>query len=259
MSAVRLADLTSEEVQAARGRARVAILPVGATEQHGPHLAVATDARIAEAFAERLGDELGSDALVCPPVPYGLSEHHAAFPGTLTLTPSTFIAVMSDLVKSLSSQGFERIVIVNGHGGNMEALSLVSRQVRYEDGIQVASIMWAKLARDVCAAEAVGTAYGHACELETSLAMALAPELVRKERIVAPDPMPQIEPLSAPPAPFVDVAVRFDEITHDGVYGNPQHANVELGQRILQVALERAVAFTRSFTEGTTAAHAGDI
>lgn len=250
MSAVRLADLTSEDARKAQERARVAILPVGATEQHGPHLAVATDARIAEAFADRLGSELGAEALVCPLVPYGLSEHHAGFPGTLTLRATTFLAVMGDLVVSLGSQGFQRVVIVNGHGGNMEALSLVVRQARNEHGILVASMMWAKLARDVCAAEAVGASYGHACELETSLAMALAPELVRKERIVEPAPRPEIEPLSAPPAPFVDVAVRFDEITRDGVYGDPRYASVELGEKILRVALERAVAFTRAFTEG---------
>lgn len=107
--------------------------------------------------------------------------------------------------------------------------------------------MRAKLARDVCAEEAVGAAYGHARELETSLAMVLAPELVRKERISAPATRPDVEPLSAPPAPFVDVAVRFDELTRDGVYGDPRSASVEVGQRILKVALERAVSFARSF------------
>lgn len=249
MSAIRLADLTSEDARTAQERARVAILPVGATEQHGPHLTVATDGRIAEAFAERLGSELGEEALVCPLLPYGLSEHHAGFPGTLTLTPATFLAVVGDLVASLGSQGFQRVVIVNGHGGNLEALSLVARQARSEHGILVASMMWAKLARDVCATEAATDAYGHACELETSLAMALAPELVLQDRIAEPSPRPEIEPISAPPAPYVDVAVRFDEITRDGIYGEPQHASVELGEKILHVALERAVVFTRAFIE----------
>lgn len=247
MSAVRLADLTTEEARAAREHARLAILPVGATEQHGPHLTVATDARIAEAFADRLGGELRREAVVCPLVPYGVSEHHAAFAGTLTLTPATFMSIVGDLVAGLAAQGFSKVIIVNGHGGNLEALSLVARQARSEHGIKVASMMWAKLARDVCIEEAVGAAYGHACELETSLAMVLAPELVRKERIVAPAERPDVEPLSAPPAPFVDVAVQFDELTRDGVYGDPRAASVELGQRILRVALERAVSFTRNF------------
>lgn len=248
---VRLAELTTDDASAAQQAAEVAILPVGAVEQHGPHLAVLTDARIAESFAARLAGELGADALLCPLQPYGLSEHHERFAGTLTLTPPTFVTVMLDLVASLKAQGFTKVVIVNGHGGNIDALSLVARRARSELGVLVASMMWAKLARDVCAAEASGPAYGHACELETSLAMVLAPEVVRPDRIRAPAERPQVDPLSAPRG-YVDIAIRFDELATDGVYGDPTNASRELGEQILTVALDRAVTFTRRFARDGT-------
>jgi creatinine amidohydrolase len=240
-----LAALTTVEARAAQ--ATVAILPVGATEQHGPHLSVVTDARIAEEFASRLAATLGPDALLCPSLPYGLSEHHEAFAGTVTLTPPTFIALMLDVVASLHRQRIDKVIIVNGHGGNIDALNLVVRRARTELGVQVASMMWARLARDVCAAAAVGDAYGHACELETSVAMVLAPDCVRADRIAAPAPRPPADPLSAPPAAHLDVAVHFDELTTDGVYGDPTAASRELGERIVAVALERATSFAQRF------------
>ncbi|WP_129667709.1 creatininase family protein [Phytoactinopolyspora endophytica] len=249
--AVQLAELTTEDAQAAQQSAEVAILPVGAVEQHGPHLAVLTDARIAEAFAHRLGAELGSDAIVCPLLPYGLSEHHERFAGTLTLTPPTFIALLLDLVVSLKAQGFDKVIIVNGHGGNMEALTLVARRARSELDVLVASMMWAKLARDVCADVASGPAYGHACELETSLAMVLAPELVKAERVRTPGIRSEAYPGSAPRG-YVDVAIRFDELTTDGVYGDPTKASPDIGERILATALDRAVAFSRHFISNGT-------
>jgi creatinine amidohydrolase len=249
----RLAALTTQQARGAQAQAHVAILPVGAIEQHGPHLSVATDARIAEEFAARLADALGRDALLCPLVPYGLSEHHEAFAGTVTLSPPAFISLMLDLVASLHRQGLPRVIIVNGHGGNIDALNLVVRRARTEVGVPVASVMWARLARDVCAEAAAGDAYGHACELETSVAMVLAPDCVRPERIRAPEPRPAAEPLSAPPAAYVDVAASFDELTTDGVYGDPTQASRELGERIVAVALERATAFaTRFMQKGAT-------
>lgn len=247
MTAVRLTDLTTVEAKNAGEEARLAIVPVGSTEQHGPHLSVATDSRIAEEFATRLAGELGNEAVLCPLFPYGLSEHHERFSGTVSLSPTTYVEVFVDLVSSLSEQGFEKVIIVNGHGGNMEALTLVARRARSELGVRVASMMWSKLARDVCASEAVGSAYGHACELETSLAMVLAPDVVRNDRICSPAHRFEVEPLSAPPGAYVDIAVRFDELTPDGVYGDPTKASRALGNRILSTALARAVSFSTHF------------
>ena len=141
-----LARLTWRDAEAALARARLALVPVGSLEQHGPHLTLDTDLAVAEAFAQRLDVELGDDALLCPPLPYGLSEHHLAFPGTITLRPDTFIGVLLDLVESLAHWGLRRVLVVNGHGGNIDALRLVSGQARRDHGSLVAAVMWARLA-----------------------------------------------------------------------------------------------------------------
>jgi creatinine amidohydrolase len=121
--------------------------------------------------------------------------------------------------------------------------------------VRVASMMWARLAADVCAEAVVSDAYGHACETETSLALALAPDLVRTDKIAAPAARPAQEPHAAPPRALVNVATAFEELAPDGVYGDPRHASRELGERILDVALERALEFCRAFASaGTTPA-----
>lgn len=244
---VRLSELTTEDAAAAWRAARLAIVPVGATEQHGPHLSVATDLRIAEELARRLADALGPAAVLCPSLPYGLSEHHERFPGTVTLTPATFVALTFDVVASLAAAGFERIVFMNGHGGNLDALRLVVRRARSELGVRAAAMMWIQLAREACAAEAAGPVWGHACEVETSIAMAIAPDVVRADRIRPPVVRTDVEPLSAPWTARVDVAHRYDELAADGVLGDPTRATTAAGERIVATVLDRAVAFARAF------------
>ncbi|HLS24605.1 MAG TPA: creatininase family protein [Beutenbergiaceae bacterium] len=248
MNPVRVEELTTVEAADAYTRAKVAILPVGAVEQHGPHLSVMTDASIAGAFSDALAARLGEMAVRFPLQPYGISEHHQKFAGTVTISPMTFIAVMLDLVASLQSQGFTKVVIVNGHGGNLDALSIVTRRARSELGMLVASIMWAVLARDVCKELASLPQYGHACEIETSVAKVLAPELVREDRITGPGDHRKVDDLSAPHG-FVTVADRFDDLTGDGVYGDPSQSSTEIGNQVVDRALDRAEEFCRRFAQ----------
>lgn len=246
---VRLAELTTVEAAAAIARASVVLLPVGAVEQHGPHLSLETDARVAESFAERLAAELGSDAVLCPLVPYGVSDHHRSFAGTISLRASTFIDVVMDVLASLSLHGVERVVIVNGHGGNGPALSIISSRARTELGLAVASMMWARLASDTIAAGAAGDERGHGCESETSIAMVLAPDIVREHLLPDPEFRDVVPELARPPKGFVDLAVDFGDLTVNGVWGRPKAASTEFGERILATALGRATAFCRSFSE----------
>jgi creatinine amidohydrolase len=242
-----LARLSWEEAGDALNRARLALLPVGSCEQHGPHMTLDTDLAVAEALARRLADDLGEVALLCPSVGYGLSEHHLDFPGTLTLRPETFIGLVSDIVESLARWGLRRVLVVNGHGGNVDALRLVARQARRDRGVLVASVMWAQLAADEAARHATGSRYGHACEIETSVGMALAPQTVRPERIGPPGDLPSREPLSEPPAPRVDVPVPLHEWTSTGAIGDARQASVQIGEAVAASAHERALAFARRF------------
>ena len=193
---IELARMTWPEVREALGHARVAIVPVGSCEQHGPHMTLDTDLAVAEAFASRLAADLGDLALLCPPIPYGLSEHHLSFSGTLTLRPSTFLAVLADLVESLDRWNLKRVIVVNGHGGNVEAIRLAARTARLDYGVLVSGLMWTQLAAEEMAARASSDSYGHACEIETSVAMVLAASSVRPELVSPPRRTLQRRPLN---------------------------------------------------------------
>ena len=106
------------------------IVPIGSTEQHGPSGLIGTDALTAEVIGRRVGEE--TDALVAPTLNYGMAQHHMAFTGTMTLQPSTMIAVVRDLAMSLIRHGFTRIFVVNGHGGNVNSVKASFSEVQSE-------------------------------------------------------------------------------------------------------------------------------
>lgn len=242
-----LARLTWPDAAEALARARLALLPVGSLEQHGPHLALDTDLAVADAFARRLEADLGDEALLCPPMHYGLSEHHMGFAGTITLRPDTLMALVLDVAESLARWDLRRVLVVNGHGGNIDALRLVSRRARRDHGTLVAALMWAQLASDEISARAASRSYGHACEIETSVVMTLAPDRVFPERIAGPAGRRSAEPLTDPPRALVDQAVWMDEWSSDGALGDPRLASAELGEAVVGVAYDRTVEFARRF------------
>jgi creatinine amidohydrolase len=229
--------------------ARLAVIPTGSCEQHGPHMSLATDIEIAEGFARRLVGDLGETALLCPPVPYGLSEHHMAFPGTLTLRPETFIALLSDLLESLRHWSIRRALFVNGHGGNIDALKIVARKARRDDGMVVGSLMWSQLAADAIAQRVSSPRYGHACEVETSVALVLAPRCVFRDRIEAPQPAGPEDPLTDPPHAVADRPIWFGEWTRNGSLGDPRLSNERLGREVVEVAYARALSFARQLSQ----------
>jgi creatinine amidohydrolase len=244
-----LARMTTDEAADALASARLAILPVGSCEQHGPHLTLDTDSAIAEAIARRLADDLGADAVLCPTLGYGLSDHHLGFAGTVTLRPATFLAVIEDVLESLQHAGIDRVLVVNGHGGNIEALRLAARSARRDRGMLVASVMWAVIAADEVASHAVSDAYGHACETETSVALALVPDRVRRDRLGKPGERRSVDPLTDPPRATVDEAVWLDEWSADGALGDPSRADEDAGRRIVGVVHDRVLAFARRLAD----------
>lgn len=242
-----LARLTWPEAGDALRRARLALLPVGSCEQHGPHLSLDTDLAVAEALARRLAADLGDDAVLCPPIPYGLSEHHLGFPGTLTLRPATFVGLVVEVAESLARWGLRRVLVVNGHGGNIDALRLAARTARRDHRVLVAAVMWAQLAADEIARRVTSPTYGHACEVETSVAMVLAPGSVRPDRIGEPARRSPPDPLTLPQRSLVDRPVWLHEWTEDGALGDPRLAGEELGRAVVEAAYERALRFARAF------------
>lgn len=244
-----LARLTWPEARDSLERTRLALVPVGSCEQHGPHLMLDTDIAIASAFARRLADDLGELALLCPPLGYGLSEHHLGFPGTLTLRPSTFVGFLTDVVESLVHWKIRRVLVVNGHGGNVDAIRLAARTARRDHGALVAAVMWAQLGAEEAARHARSERYGHACEIETSVAMVLAPDSLRADRIAEPRPVTHSSVLTNPPRASVDRPTWFHEWTENGALGDPRLATEEIGRAVVGAAYEPALAFARGLAD----------
>ena len=246
MPVSELARMTWRDAQLALAEARVAIVPVGSTEQHGPHMTLDTDSAIAEAFARLIAEQLGSDAILCPTLRLGMSEHHLAFAGTLTLRAPTLLALIEDMVASLAHHGMKRVLLVNGHGGNQDALRLAARAAQRDGVSAVGSVMWAVLAADLIPQRAATNRHAHACDIETSVALAIAPDVVLRERIEAPAQLPPGQPLAEPGARY-DIPVPFEQWTSNGSLGDPRLATRELGEEIVALALDRAVEFARRF------------
>jgi creatinine amidohydrolase len=212
----------------------LAVVPVGSTEQHGPHAPLGTDAVNAELVAEAGVERSAHEVVVAPTVPVGISEEHRHFAGTLWVSPDTFRSYVRDVVESLAVHGFDRVVLVNGHGGNVEALREVAAAVTRSGEAYVVPFTWF---------EAVGdhrTEMGHAGKLETALLRAERPELVREAEVEAAR-----EGASDRWGDWVGrVNLAYDsaEFTENGVVGDPAEGDAELGAELLDRAAESLAA-----------------
>jgi creatinine amidohydrolase len=240
-------EMTWPEVRDALAEARLAILPVGSCEQHGPHLALSVDIASAEAFARQLAEVVHPLALLAPPLKYGISMHHMPFPGTVTLQPETFETVLMDVAASLREHGVRRLFVVNGHGGNQNALGVASAKMRRDLGVRMAYTLWPVIGGLALAEHAKGRRVGHACLFETSLMMHLRPDLVREEALAEGE-------MRAPlygdaPTGGIDGFVYWDELTGNGAFEGATEARPEIGEKMTRVALDHVAAFVRRFAE----------
>lgn len=243
--------MTWVDVQDTAGPETVAVIPFGSTEQHGPHLPLSTDTRIAERLGEEIARSCPEYALVTPALPIGFSTHHLEFPGTLSARPETLSALLDDVVGSLERFGIRRFLILNGHGGNLAFLPAYCASLRRRTGHVVALVHWSMLGRDVVIEIAQSETYGHACEVETSLALALDPEMVFRDRIEEPSPPPnEADPLleghAIPERAAAGFSPRwFAELSGNGALGDPRLADEAMGHELLRTVRNRAVEFVR--------------
>ncbi|MGA0342224.1 MAG: creatininase family protein [bacterium] len=218
----------------------IVVVPVGSIEQHGPHLPVKVDALLATEVARRaaLKVQTHQPILVTPTVWCGLAEHHMDFCGTLTLDFETFHALLRNLCRSIRHHGFRRIFLLNGHGGNIAALNVIcSELVRELEGLRVVSgTYWTlpEVAEKFAEILEVQQNVRHAGEAETSMMLALEPELVDQSILNQADGTPEI--------PFygsgVSRWVSFKEVSANGVIGSPSVATAAKGELLLEVASE---------------------
>lgn len=236
----RLAEMTWPGVaEAVEAGATTVILPLGATEQHGPHLPLATDTIRAKALADRLAGRLGPGSLVAPALPFGCSDEHSGFPGLLGLGAETLARVVLDIARRLTGWGVRRLVLLSAHGGNGEALEhalallrqeLPDLEVRTNDHLEtIAPALLEVARRDGISANVLGL---HAGEGETSEMLHLRPDLVRLD--------------DATPGFTGDMEAVLDKlreggmraVTEVGVLGDPTRAEGGRGARYLDVVAE---------------------
>lgn len=248
MSAYVMQDMTWPEVGDALKNARVAILPVGSQEQHGPHLACSVDIAGAEAFARMLAERVHPLALVAPSLSYGISLHHMPFPGTLTLRPETFIQMMMDIAESFRQHGIRRLFVLNGHGGNQHALDIASVKMRVDLGMRMSYSLWPLLGGTYTALSKAETRrVGHACLYETSLMLHLRPDIVRETALAEGDMQPPL--YGDVPTGGIGGFAYWSEYTLNGAFEGAPHATAEIGEKIVRHALNHAAQFLRRFAE----------
>jgi len=180
------AEMTRKQLRAVAAETTV-VLPLGATEQHGPHLPTGTDLftvdRLARVAAERASSEIA--IAVAPALPFGSSDHHLIFGATLSLRTETYYRVLTDLLRSLVTDGFRRIFLLNGHGGNHELAELAARDIALELPARIAAASYWTIAWDALVAVQAHLGCrlpGHAGIFETSMMLSLRPELVAPDR-----------------------------------------------------------------------------
>jgi creatinine amidohydrolase len=240
VGAVELDRMTWPEIRAEQERGRdTVVVAFGATEQHGPHMPLATDALLGDHLARMVAESL--DAFVAPTVRVGCSEHHLEFPGTLSISESTFHGIVADILRSLARGGFARAVLLPTHGGNFGPLAAAIELIGPLPGLEFRALtdLSALLAIARVGAEEHGVPVGeggiHAGEWETSMMMAIHPELVHHER---GEPGYTGDPQAAAGAIF---SAGVHTVASNGVIGDPGRASAEHGVRywdeVLRVTL----------------------
>lgn len=234
-------QLTSPEI-AALNRAAVVVLPLAATEQHGPHLPLATDLLIAEGICHALHQALPKLVLILPCPPVGYSAHHRGFAGTLSVPHEVLINYAAGMAESVIADGFKSLLILNAHGGNVALGGVLLEQLGERNpGAQIVFASWWQAAagalRGITASGPGGT--GHACEFETSLLLYLHPELVHRAEIAPGTNQPthawaETNMLHGSSA---RLQRNFSQMTTNGVFGDPTLASPEKGKAILDVVV----------------------
>lgn len=229
---------TWPEVETYLESSRAIVIPIGSTEQHGPNGLIGTDALCPESLALKLGEETG--ALIAPTISVGMAQHHLAFPGSVTLLPSTLILVIRDTVNSLIQHGFNRFYFLNGHGGNIATVHAAFSEVyaqaslgkapeKYSDVRCRLKNWWEADGVMALSRELFGEADGsHATCGEVSLTQYAYPHSIKSA---------DMNPPIAPNGPIYDAADYRRRFSDGRIGSNPSLANPDAGKKLFDKAL----------------------
>ena len=247
-----IGELTYLDVSKVVGESSILCLPIGSIEQHGPHLPLNTDVVLAEEFTRRIIARWGEDLDLwqLPTLAISLAREHEWAPGTLSLSIQGMTALMRDLGREIArSLPARNLAIVNGHGGNRGILEAVAQDLRADFGLNVCVLhpaAWAEVDPNAAVPEI------HGGKNETSMMLAIAPQLVRKDKIAQLKKPPDAEAIRKT---ILDPVVSWPwttdgkRIADMGVIGDAQAASAEFGQRILDRVVERAESVLKQLLE----------
>lgn len=253
----RWTDLSRREIRLARDAGALPVIPVGSIEQHADYLPVDTDSFSSYATSLAAAEKCDSPhVLVLPPPAYGFAPHHQSFAGTVSFKLATFLAVVTDIVTSLHWQGFKRILIVNGHGGNCAPMASLVGELGTVHGIEVATVDYWSPGKEAWVKRLKGQYknVGHACEFETSFQLALR-DKAASDHIAAQikNLPPRLEapylrgsnhdPLKESGAVFPPIFGHGDV----GYVGDPAHSSVETGKAIFADLVDGLAKFYGEF------------
>jgi creatinine amidohydrolase len=235
---VKFHEMTFPQLRAVPRDGCVVVAPIAACEQHSRHLPTITDTVLVTGVAEGVEQRLPDAVLLLPTLWLGASSHHLRFGATLSAEVDTHVAMLCDLLTPLLEDGYQRLLVLNGHGGNIDTMQVALRrlQPRFRQRVLSAASYWDLAARELAAlAEGPRKKMGHACEFETSMMMALRPDLVRGD-LIQDDP-----PRDQAVLQGLFLAEDMWQRTDHGAVGYPERASAEKGRAFLEAAIDRTV------------------
>lgn len=239
----RLGELTTVEAAEAVTASPIVLIPAGAFEQHGPGMPLATDLLRADHVVGAVAAAVGDQVVIGPPVPVGVSPHHLGFAGTITLSTTTFAAVIREYVDSLYRHGWRKVLVVTGHGGNNATLTAVGQDLlTTHPELQFAWTPVTPLASAVVSTMDVSEVHGHGGEAETAQMLHIAPELVHRDRLepgttalAELDPVARLSRRDGHPS----LTIRYDRLSKIGILGDPRTATADAGNSIVDMVVAR--------------------
>lgn len=244
MNANSIIDLTSTDVTDLLGRTPIVVIPLGSTEQHGPHLPCGTDTMAAELIAQEVAAHL--DALYVPFGPYGVTPIHAGHPGTISLRRATFEALLSDLLTELTRMGAKTFVLVNWHEGNTPSADAVAYSIQQELDVNIVVAQACYVAQRIYRDR--GGELTHGGGIETLAILAHDPALVRLERVSAPTRPPGAEELDEMrrSREVYGFVTDVTELADEGWYGNPWWATPDEAVSFASTTAQEIVRLVQS-------------
>lgn len=241
-------QMTWPEIGAVVGEDRVAVIPVATIEDHGPHLPVDCDVRIIDEICQRACARVADQVVLLPAVTHGYSPHHRDFPGSINIRWNIFVEHLLDITRSLAFHGFRRIIIANGHGSNMPLVNMAARLTIVEhpeviccDYFYLYTPAGQEAIKGIRESEFPG-GMAHACELETSIYLAIDPSLVQMDKAE--------KDINQPPSDYFymdwfngpgSMMEYWSTLSRTGTMGDPTLATAEKGRVLLDAAVDELV------------------